>query len=77
MIAKAAMEDYKRSPGSLKKLLECCADGVNYFFINIRSEACCVKHFEPGCAHAHQWQHICNPDRWINPAGYKESIQDK
>ena len=46
--SKAAMEDYKRSPGWLKKLLDAAADGVNYFLYKhqeVRPDV--LKHFEP------------------------------
>jgi acyl-homoserine-lactone acylase len=46
--SKAAMEDYKRSPAWLKKLLDAAADGVNYFLYKHQEvKPAVLKHFEP------------------------------
>jgi acyl-homoserine-lactone acylase len=44
----AAIEDYKRSPGWLKKLLEAAADGVNfYLFKHPEVKPLVLTHFDP------------------------------
>src|SRR6266487_5434668 len=46
--SKAATEDYKRSPGWLRNLLDAAADGVNYFlYIHPEVKPVVLKHFEP------------------------------
>jgi acyl-homoserine-lactone acylase len=46
--SKAAMEDYKKSPGWFRKLLDAAADGVNYFlYKHPEVKPAVLKRFEP------------------------------